>query len=191
MKKVWISIIFSYGLLIPSLGQFQLEWIDTTTQMDYSFMYFFTNRPAIISESGQVGFEDKYKHGTYSLTFGNYYLDRDSFVIKYKASYGDNPALEVPRNENFMYKIYENLVVKKGIRHFEIVIPGYAKTFSDQRHNFMKGLKESYQDKMIEELLSSHMPGQMNGVRINITRPSNLQKKVPLTIFFSITFYLA
>lgn len=152
MKKVWISIIFSYGLLIPSLGQFQLEWIDTTTQMDYSFMYFFTNRPAIISESGQVGFEDKYKHGTYSLTFGNYYLDRDSFVIKYKASYGDNPALDVPRDENFMYKLYENLVVKKGMRHFEIVIPGYAKTFSDQRHNFMKGLKESYQDKMIEDV---------------------------------------
>jgi len=152
MKKIWIYIFLSSGLLIPSYGQFQLEWIDTTTQMDDSFMYFFTNRPPIISDSGRVDFLDKYQRGTDTLTFGNYYGEIDSFVIKYRASYGDNPTLDVPRENNFMYKLYENLVVKKEIRHFEIVIPGYAKTFSDQRHNFMRGLKESYQDKILEDV---------------------------------------
>jgi len=153
MKIVWILPILSFSLLIPSHGQFQLEWIDTTLQVDDSFMYFFTNRPAIISDNGGLNFEDKYQHGTFSLTFGNYYPDVDSFAIRYKASYGDNPTLDVPRDKNFMYKLYENLVVEKGIRHFEIVIPGYAKTFSDQRHNFMNGMKKSYQDKMMDDVV--------------------------------------
>ena len=152
MKIVWILSVLSFSLLIPSHGQFQLEWIDTTTQTDDSFMYYFTNRPAIISENGHVSFEDKYQHGTFSLTFGNYYPVVDSFAIKYKASYGDNPSLDVPKDNNFLYKIYEDLVVKKGIRHFEIVIPGYAKTFSDQRHSFMKGLKVAYQDKILNDV---------------------------------------
>jgi len=152
MKKVWIIYILFCSLVIPSHAQFQLEWVDTTTQKDNSFMYFFTNRPAIISDSGYVSFEDKYERGTFSLTFGNYYPEPDSFAIKYKASYGDNPTLDVPRDKNFMYKLYENLVVKKGIRHFEIVIPGYAKTFSDQRHNFMKGLKGAYQDHILNDV---------------------------------------
>ncbi|MCK4854954.1 MAG: alpha/beta hydrolase [Bacteroidales bacterium] len=152
MKKVVIFIILSCGLVISSFGQFQLEWIDTSSQMDYSLMYFFTNRPAIISDSGHVSFQDKFQYGTYSLTFGTYHIKADSFDIKFKASYGDNPTLDVPRDKNFMYKIYENLVVKKGIRHFEIVIPGYAKTFSDQRQNFMKGLKDGYQDKMLKDV---------------------------------------
>jgi len=85
IKKNLIFNILSFGLIIPSYGQLQLEWIDTTTQMEDSFMYFFTNRPPIISDSGQLSFQDKYQHGTFSLTFGNYYLEEDSFVIKYKA----------------------------------------------------------------------------------------------------------
>jgi hypothetical protein len=152
MKKVWIIYILYCSLGIPSHGQIQLEWIDTTYHRDYSTMYFFTNRPAIISDSGRIDFRDKYQYGTDTLTFGTYHILADSFEIKYRASYGDNPTLDVPRDKNFLYKIYENLVVKKGIRHFEIVIPGYAKTFSDQRHNFIKGLKESYRDSLIEDV---------------------------------------
>ena len=152
MKKVGIIIVLSCGLLISSFGQFQLEWIDTTYHRDYSTMYFFTNRPAIISDSGRVSFRDKYQYGTDTLTFGTYYLESDSFVIKYRASYGKEFSFDVPSEQNFLYKIYQNLVVRKGIRHFEIVIPGYAKTFSDQRHNFIKGLKESYRDTLIEDV---------------------------------------
>ncbi|MEE9463781.1 MAG: hypothetical protein V3V53_18235 [Bacteroidales bacterium] len=152
MKKVWIIFVLYCGMLIPSHGQIQLEWIDTTSYRDYSTMYFFTNRPAIISDSGHVSFRDKYQYGTDTLTFGTYFLESDSFVIKYRASYGEEFSFNVPREQNFLYKIYQNLVVRKGIRHFEIVIPGYAKTFSDQRHNFIKGLKESYRDTLIEDV---------------------------------------
>jgi hypothetical protein len=152
MKKIELIIVLSLGLLMYSQAQIKVEWIDTTTQTDNSAMFFFTNRPAIISESGDVDFLDKYHRGTDTLTFGRYYTLQDSFAIKYRASYQGRLFFDVPREQNFLYKVYEDLVVKRGIRHFEIVIPGYAKTFSDQRKNFMMGLKESYQDKLIRDV---------------------------------------
>ena len=152
MKKISATAFLSLGMILLSQAQLNLEWIDTTTQTDFNPMLFFTNRPGIISESGRVDFIDKYERGTDTLTFGTYYFENDSFSIKYRASYQEGWTLEVPREQNFLYKIYEDLVVKKGIRRFVIVIPGYAKTFSDQRFNFMKGLKENYQDSLINEV---------------------------------------
>lgn len=114
-------------------------------------MYFFTNRPAIQTDSGWVRFADKHQYGTDTLTFATYYFNNDSFAIKFRVNHGNQFILDVPKEKNFLYKIYENLVVNKGIRHFEIVIPGYAKTFSDQRHNFLKGLKEGYRDTLFEK----------------------------------------
>jgi len=152
MKKVGLIFILFHGLLMFTQGQIKVEWIDTTTHVDNNAMFFFTNRPAIISDSGDVDFLDKYQQGTDTLTFGRYYTEQDSFAIKYRASYQGRLFFDVPREQNFLYKVYEDLVVKRGIRRFEIVIPGYAKTFSDQRKNFMMGLKESYQDKLIRDM---------------------------------------
>jgi hypothetical protein len=97
MKKVMTNIILSCGLFIPSQAQIQQERIDTPLQRDNNSMYFFTNRLSIINDSGRVDFMDKYQYGTYSLTFGTYHIKADSFDIKFKASYGDNPTLDVPR----------------------------------------------------------------------------------------------
>ena len=152
MKKIAAIAFFFCSLPLSTLAQLELEWIDTTTQQDFNPLLFFTNRPAIIAENGRVDFLDQYEHGTDTLTFGTYYLENDSFSMKYRASYAGQLFFDVPREENFMYKIYEDLVVRKGIRHFEIVIPGYAKTFSDQRFNFMKGLKENYQDSLVNDV---------------------------------------
>ena len=51
MKKISAGIILCCGLVMSSQAQIELEWTDTTSQTDYSSMYFFTNRPAIISDS--------------------------------------------------------------------------------------------------------------------------------------------
>lgn len=152
MKSFVLVVTCFFNLILSMHGQIEVEWIDTTTQANDTPMFFFTNRPAIISGDGTVDFADKYEHGTDTLTFGTYHSDSDSFAIKFRASYAGHLFYDVPREENFMYKVYQDLVVKKGIRHFEIVIPGFAKTFSDQRHNFFKGLKENYQDSLINDL---------------------------------------
>jgi hypothetical protein len=152
MAIIIANIILLCSLLMSTYGQIEIEWIDTTTQADYTPMFYFTNRPALISKSGYVDFVDKYQHGTDTLTFGTYHFDTDSFTIKFRASYAGHLFYDVPREENFLYKVYQDLVVKKGVRHFEIVIPGYAKSFSDQRYNFFKGLKENYQDSLINDL---------------------------------------
>jgi hypothetical protein len=152
VKRLLLIMIFFVGPVVSAYGQIEVEWIDTTTQGDYTPMFYFTNRPAIISDSGYVDFADKYEHGTDTLTFGTYYFESDSFAIKFRASYAGHIFYDVPREENFLYKVYQDLVAKKGVRHFEIVIPGYAKSFSDQRYNFFKGLKENYQDSLINDL---------------------------------------
>jgi hypothetical protein len=152
LKGILLALICFSGLVVPVPGQIEVEWIDTTTNADQIPMLFFTNRPAVLSDDGAVDFADKYAQGTDTLTFGTYHFDPDSFAIKFRASYAGHLFYDVPREENFLYKVYKDLVVKKGVRHFEIVIPGFAKTFSDQRYNFFRGLKENYQDSLINDL---------------------------------------
>ncbi len=152
IRNILLIIFLFFCLMISAYGQIEVEWIDTTTHLDYTPMFYFTNRPAIVSDNGHVDFADKYEHGTDTLTFGTYYFESDSFAIKFRASYAGHLFYDVPKEENFLYRVYQDLVVKKGVRHFEIVIPGYAKSFSEQRYNFFKGLKESYQDSLINDL---------------------------------------
>jgi len=113
MKIIAINIILFFGLLISTYGQINLEWIDTTTQADYTPMFYFTNRPAVISDSGEVDFLDKYQYGTDTLTFGTYHAEVDSFSIKFRASHAGHLFYDVPREENFLYKVYHDLIVKK------------------------------------------------------------------------------
>lgn len=133
---------------IPLSGQVKTEWLDTTTHAGKAHLLFFTNRPMYYTPEGLVEFEDKWNRRTDTLTFGTYHLDEDTFSIKYRAVILPEKVVQVPREQNFLYKVYEDLHVKKGIRHFEIIIPGFAKTFGSQRYDFMKSIKTNYADTL-------------------------------------------
>jgi hypothetical protein len=145
------SMIFlsSLMMLMPAISaQIETEWMDTATYPGSSHLLFFTNRPMIINDSGFTDFVDKYQYSTDTLTFGTYHPEADTFSIKFRAEYKGEEIRPVPSEFNFLYKVYDDMVVDKGIRHFEIMIPGYAKTFSNQRYDFMKRLKEIYADTL-------------------------------------------
>jgi hypothetical protein len=47
--------------------------------------------------------------------------------------------------------MYEELRLEKGIRHITIMVPGYARTFHNQVHQFMKKVQQVYADAYSEE----------------------------------------
>ena len=147
MKRalIFLAILLSWDLAFP---QIETEWLDTATAAGESKLLFFTNRPMFINDSGFVDFVDKYQYSTDTLTFGTYHPEPDTFSIKFRAEYMGGEIKPVSVRDNFLYRIYEDMVVKQGIRHFEIMIPGYAKTFSNQRYDFMKRMKEVYADTL-------------------------------------------
>ena len=147
--KLWlIGMVLLLAGFSMTTAQLETEWIDTTSYTGESHLLLFTNRPMFINDSGYVDFVDKYQYSTDTLTFATYHPEMDTFSINFRAEYIGNTIKPVLAKYNFLYKVYEDMVLEKGIRHFEIMIPGYAKTFSNQRYDFMKRLKEVYADTL-------------------------------------------
>jgi hypothetical protein len=144
--------LFIFLLLFAPIGllaQIETFWIDTTTHADTSTALFFTNRPVKInSKSGSFEFKNKSTKETDNLFFCLYDYALDSIFIKYRAyNPGDPYPVEKVEN-NILYKIYDDLRIKKGIRKFSITIPGYSHTFKDQVSTFMRRMKVNYGDSV-------------------------------------------
>lgn len=148
MKLLIQTIILLIISTLTSLTQVETQRLDTTKSSGTATLYYFTNRPRIIHDSEGVEFVDKYQYATDTLTFGAYHLEKDSLTAVYRAAYNRNVIKDLPREENFLYQVYEDFVIKRGIYHFEILIPGFAKTFTGQRQNFMRRIKEVYADTL-------------------------------------------
>jgi esterase/lipase superfamily enzyme len=85
------------------------------------------------------------------LYFCLFNYDKDSIYVKYRA---ENLSKDFPREPvkgNIFYKVFEDLYVKKGIRQFFIVIPGYSKTFHKQVYDYIYRLKEIYADTLAQQ----------------------------------------
>jgi len=130
-------------------AQIQTFWVDTSTHKNSNSALFFTNRPVKInSKSGNFEFKNKSTKETDNLFFCMYDYDEDSIVIKYRAYDPDEPYPVEKVENNILYKIYEDLRIKKGIKKFSITIPGYSHTFKDQVNTFMRRVKENYGDSV-------------------------------------------
>ena len=68
----------------------------------------------IINDSGYIDFTDKYQYSTDTLTFGTYHPEADTFSIKFRAEYLGNTIAQVPAEQNFLYKVYEEMVIGGG-----------------------------------------------------------------------------
>lgn len=143
-----LSLLLTWG---PELtAQIQGVWLDTVTHGDHDMGYFFTNRPLKASEDGAVDFQNRWTRRTGKLDFCLFDYDRDSILLKYRASLtGDDELYPTDFVEdNIFYGIYEELRMKRGIHNFVFLVPGYGKTFDDQIHDFMFRFKQSYSDSL-------------------------------------------
>ena len=145
----FLFCIFLFMTPIKLKAQIQTFWIDTTTHNDTSTALFFTNRPVKMnSKSGSFEFKNKSTKQTDNLFFCLYDYQHDSMIIKYRA-HDPSETYPVERVENnILYKIYEDLRIKKGIKKFSITIPGYSHTFKDQVSTFMRRMKVNYGDSV-------------------------------------------
>lgn len=138
-------------LLIPIglQGQIETHWIDTTTHSLSNFSFFFTNRPVKANcKEGSFQFKNKSTKKTDNLYFCLFDHDEDSILIRYRAK---NCSAFYPRDKvenNIFYKIYGDLRIKKGIKKFSIVVPGYSHTFDEQLHKYMFRIKGNYADSV-------------------------------------------
>ena len=148
----FLLITFGLLLLLPQKGITQLEtrWIDSAAYENRDMGYFFTNRPLKNTEEGAIAFRNRWTRQTKNLYFCMYDFERDSIVLKYQATKTCDKQ-EYPTEfvvDNFFYKIYYDLRVRKGIRDIIIVVPGYGKTFNNQLTSYMFRLQEEYADTL-------------------------------------------
>jgi hypothetical protein len=130
-------------------AQIQTFWVDTSTHKNLNSALFFTNRPVKINtKSGNFEFKNKSVKETNNLFFCLYDYAEDSILIKYRAFDPDESYPVDKVENNIFYKIYEDLRIKKGIKHFSFIIPGYSHTFKSQVHKYMRSLKENYGDSV-------------------------------------------
>ncbi len=126
----FLLITFGLLLLLPQKGITQLEtrWIDSAAYENRDMGYFFTNRPLKNTEEGAIAFRNRWTRQTKNLYFCMYDFERDSIVLKYQATKTCDKQ-EYPTEfvvDNFFYKIYYDLRVRKGIRDIIIAVPGYG-----------------------------------------------------------------
>jgi hypothetical protein len=136
---------------MPDLAaQIQGVWVDTISHGDHDMGYFFTNRPLKAADNGAVDYQNRWTRRSGKLDFCLYDYDKDSILFKYRATHtGDNKDYPTEFVENnIFYGIYNDLRIRRGIRNFVFVIPGYGKTFDDQIHDFMIRVKQSYSDSL-------------------------------------------
>lgn len=152
------TAIFSAALLlfISGTGNAQIEtrWIDTTTYGDHDYGYFFSNRPLKTTKDGVVTMRNRWTRQTGNIYYCMYDFDKDSVMLKYQATKtcGKEVYPTRPVEDNIFYAIYDNLVVKRGIRSLLFVVPGYGKTFDKQVNDFMFRLDKNYMDTLGETL---------------------------------------
>jgi len=154
MKLLFFTLLAGVVLCLPLQGQIETNWIDTTTHSERDLGFFFTNRPMKTKSDGSITFRNRWTRQTKNLYFSMYDFQKDSVMLKYQATKtcdkGIYPTAYV--EDNIFYRIYENLRIKKGIKEFVIVIPGYAKTLDNQLNDFMFRLHTTYGDTLYEKM---------------------------------------
>ncbi|MCU4174377.1 hypothetical protein [Carboxylicivirga sp. N1Y90] len=145
------TLIRLFLLIVPLGLQAQIDtyWIDTTTHKFGDHSYFFTNRPLKVkSKKGILEFKNKTNKKTDNLYFCLFDYAQDTFLIKYRAKNSSNNYPVEKVENNIFYKIYDDLRIKKGIKKFSVVIPGYSHTFDDQIYKYMHRVKKTYADSV-------------------------------------------
>lgn len=155
-NKRKILLIFVYSLFIfESSAQIETTIFDLNTVNDINTVPFFTNRILQVNEDNSFTFKNSSTDQTNTLYFCNYNYETDSIGIRLRAvNYSDEYPTENLKN-NFIYDIYENYRLKKGIKVFYVVVGGYGKSFDKQVHDYMKRLKSSYGDSLFNKAVVS------------------------------------
>jgi hypothetical protein len=152
--RAWRSFLVLIVVLSVNSAEAQIktEWLDTSnTPAQHELGHFFTNRKPILNEEGEVvSFKNRWIRQTKSLYFCRYDFDADSVIPKYLATKTCSKKTfpTEPVDNNFLYQVYQDLRIENGIRNFVFVIPGHAKTFEKQLHDWMFRLQHSYADSL-------------------------------------------
>lgn len=151
-RKLLVAIFPLFLHYLNSQGQIATSWLDTTTTSEHKELgYFFTNRKlAYLTEEKGVAFRNRWIRQTRNLYFCRYDFESDSIIPKYRATKTCRKKIfpTEPVDNNFFYQVYQDLRINNGIRNFVFIIPGHAKTFSSQLHDYMFRLQREYADSL-------------------------------------------
>ena len=148
MKNLNLLIIFAFLLIsFASNAQIKNIFIDSTRHESSSNIFFFTNRPLTLKKDSTVNFKNKSTKSTGKLYFAVYNPEADSLILKFKAQKTGDDIAKI-EGTNILSKAFDDLYHKQGVRHFQILVPGYGKTFKAQLTKFMFNIKKNYSDSL-------------------------------------------
>ncbi|MEN8228193.1 MAG: alpha/beta hydrolase [Bacteroidota bacterium] len=153
--KYFIFITILLSVSISGKAQIETHWIDTTIFPKHEMSYFFTNRKLKETDDGSVAFRNRWIQQTDNIYFCLFDYDTDSILLKYQATKTcakDVFPTEAVEN-NMFHRILYDLIVSKGIKRINFIMPGYSKTFKDQVYNYMYRMEEQYGDALQENTL--------------------------------------
>jgi len=153
MKRVLLLVSLFALVPGPNLWSQIRTWFPDTTEFvqHNEWGYFFTNRKLVENEEGEgTSFKNRFINQTKTLYFCRYNFDNDSIIFRYGAekTCKKKEFPTEPVKYNFMYQVYRDLRINKGIRNFVFIIPGHAKTFDAQLHDYMFRLQQNYADSL-------------------------------------------
>jgi len=136
---------------IFSCAQIKNIFVDSSRYESFSNVFFFTNRPMKLKKDSTIQFENRWKKSTGKLYFVVYNPQEDSLMLKFQVEKTGDDITKIV-GTNVLSKAFDDLYHKKGIRHYEIIIPGYGKTFKNQLNKFMFKLKGNYSDPISRKI---------------------------------------
>ena len=150
MLRTFYQVVFILLILFSSSNlnaQIKNIFIDSTRYESSSNIFFFTNRPLILKKDSTINFKNKSTKSTGKLYFVVYNPEADSLILKFKVQKTGDDITKI-EGTNILSKAFDDLYHKKGIKHFQIIVPGYGKTFKAQLTKFMFNIKKNYSDSL-------------------------------------------
>ncbi len=148
----WYLGVLLLAAGVRSEAQIETRWLDTSHTATFKeFGIFFTNRKPVLNGEGELtSFKNRYIRQTKNLYFCRYDYEADSVIPKYLATKTTSRKKfpTAPVDNNFFYQVYQDLRIENGIYNFVFIIPGHAKTFDKQLHDWMFRVQRGYADSL-------------------------------------------
>jgi hypothetical protein len=157
MKRYQLLLLISIFIFFSVRGFTQIETtiLNHNPVQETNKVPFFTNRPLVVNPDNTFSFKNSTTKQTNTLYFCTYNYDTDSIELRYRAINLSDSYPTEKCSHNIIYDIYEYHRLQRGIKNFYIVVGGFGKTFDKQVNSYMKRMKETYGDSLLNSAVVS------------------------------------
>ena len=154
-KIIQLSLLIVLSIYADSYSQIETTILSESPKMGPEKAMFFTNRPLVINEDSTFTFKNKFTDQSNTLYFCSYQYDTDSIEAYYKTVNLSDKYPTEKLEHNFMYDLYKYYRLEWGIKNVQIIVGGYGKSFEKQVHSYIKRIKATYGDSLLNKALIS------------------------------------